>query len=91
MIKTTVLQFMFGSTLQVHNPLICFLLANCYRINQCNVFIGQYTIKMKGLLLNVVHFQPPKHITKESDWFHNHSTQLTMRKSSTCNADSTFD
>ena len=33
---------------------------------------------MIGILLNVVHFQVHKNITKESDGFHNHSTQLTM-------------
>ena len=38
------------------------------------------TIKIKGMLLNVVYFQVHKNI-KESDGFHNHSTQLTMIKS----------
>ena len=34
---------------------------------------------MIGILLNVVHFSgPQKNIKKESDGFHNHSTQLTM-------------
>ena len=33
---------------------------------------------MIGILLNVVHFQVHKNITKESDGFHNHFTQLTM-------------
>ena len=35
---------------------------------------------MKGMLFNVGHFQAhkKKNITKESDGFHNHSTQLIM-------------
>ena len=37
---------------------------------------------MIGILLNIVHFQVHKNITKESDGFHNHSTQLTMAKQS---------
>lgn len=38
------------------------------------------TIKMMGMLLNDVHLQFNKHITKESDGFHTHSTPLTMLK-----------
>ena len=41
------------------------------------------TIKMIGMLLNVVHLQVHKNILKkEYDGFHNHSTQLTMVKCS---------
>lgn len=38
------------------------------------------TIKMMGMLLNDVHLQFHKNITKESDGFHTHSTPLTMLK-----------
>ena len=45
-------------------------------------FLLVNTIKMIGILLNLVHFQVHKNIiiTKESDGFHNHYTQLTMAK-----------
>ena len=73
MIRTTVLQFMLEVPWKC--TILCFLLANCYGINECNVFIGQYnqndrnSFELSG---------PQKHITKESDGFHDHSTQLTM-------------
>ena len=45
------------------------------------------TIKMIRILLNCVLSGPQKHITKESDGFHNHSTQLTMVSSRDCRKD----
>ena len=42
-------------------------------------FLLVNTIKMIGMLLNVVHFQAHKNIsTRESDGFYNHSSPLTM-------------
>ena len=58
--------------------ILCFLLANCYGINQCNVFIGQYNQNDRNSFERCALSGPQKHITKESDGFHNHSTQLTM-------------
>ena len=39
-IKTTVLQFILEAPRKC--TILCFLLANCYGINYCNFFIGQY-------------------------------------------------
>ena len=55
-----------------------FLLANCYGINKCNVFIGQYNQNDRNSFERCAISGPQKHITKESDGFHNHFTQLTM-------------
>ena len=76
MIKTTVLQFMLEALWKC--TILCFLLANCYGINWCNVFIGQYNQNDRNSFECCALSGPQKHITKESDWFHNHSTQLTM-------------
>ena len=46
------------------------------------MFLLVSKFKMIGMLLNVVHGQvqksKQKHITKESNGFHNHSTLVTM-------------
>ena len=82
MIKTTVLQFMFNSPWKC--TILCFLLANCYGINYCNVFIGQYNQNDRNSFERCALSGPQKHITKESDGFHNHSTQLTMIELKLC-------
>ena len=65
------MQFYVGSFLKVHNPLFSFGNAMFSFVN---------TIKMLGMLLNLVHLQvhKKKQITKDFDGFHNHSIPLTM-------------
>ena len=58
--------------------ILCCLLANCCGINYCNVFIGQYNQNDRNSFERCALSGPQKHITKDSDGFHNHSTQLTM-------------
>ena len=60
------------STVKVHNPL--FSVGKLLR----NVFIGQYNQNDRNSFERCALSGPQKHITKESDGFHNHSTQLTM-------------
>ena len=43
-------------------------------------FIGQYNQNDRNSFERCALSGPQKHITKESDGFHNHSTQLTMNK-----------
>ena len=43
-------------------------------------FIGQYNQNDRNSFERCALSGPQKHITKESDGFHNHSTQLTMPK-----------
>ena len=66
-----------GSTLKVHNPLFSVgkLLWNklMQRFN-----IGQYNQNDRNSFERCALSGPQKHITKESDGFHNHSTQLIM-------------
>ena len=66
-----------ASTVKVHNPLFSVgkLLRNKLK---CNVFIGQYNQNDRNSFERCALTGPQKHITKESDGFHNHSTQLTM-------------
>ena len=44
-------------------------------------FVGQYNQNERNAFECCVLSGPQKHKTKESDGFHNHSTQLTMIKS----------
>ena len=44
-------------------------------------FVGQYNQTERNAFECCVLSGPQKHITKECDGFHNHSTQLTMIKS----------
>ena len=59
--------------MKVHNPLF----------SVGNVFIGQYNQNDRNSFERSALSGPPKHITKESDGFHYHSTQLTMIKCNT--------
>ena len=76
MIRTTVLPVYVGSTVKVHNPL--FSVGKLLRNKLMQVFIGQYNQNDRNSFESCALSGPQKHITKESDRFHNHSTQLTM-------------
>ena len=65
-----------GRTVKVHNPL--FSVGKLLRNNERNVFISQYNQNDSNSFKRCALSGPQKHITKESDGFHNHSTQLTM-------------
>ena len=50
-------------------------------------FIGQYNQNERNAFERCALSGPQKHITKESDGFHNHSTQLTMVRGSVIHSD----
>ena len=52
-------------------------------------FIGQYNQNDRNSFERCALSGPQKHITKESDGFHNHSTQLTMVSASVWRTKST--
>ena len=54
--------------MKVHNPLF----------SVGKFFLGQYNQNDRNSFERCALSGPQKHITKESDGFHNHSTQLTM-------------
>ena len=66
------------SKVKVHNPLFSVgkLLRN--KLMQRSNIIGQYNQNDRNSFERCALSGPQKHITKESDGFHNHSTQLNM-------------
>ena len=58
--------------------ILCFVLAKCDGIYKWDVFIDQYDQNTRNAIKHCTLSGPQKHITKESDGFQNHSTQLTM-------------
>ena len=58
-----------------HNPL--FLFTNDDGINESDVFVGQQDQNDSNCIERCAPSGPQKHVTKESDGPHNHSTLLT--------------
>ena len=74
--RNTVLQFMLEAPWKCTSPLLS--VGKLLRNKLVQHFYWSIQSKWKECFGALCTFRPTKHITKESDGFHNHSTQLTM-------------